>query len=205
MTLTIYGIPRSRTMRTFWLAGELGLEYRNVEVAFDETGTKGSEFAKINPNGKVPVIDDDGLVMWESMAINLYLAKKHGGPLAPAGLAEDGLMTMWAMWSAGDIETNAGVILYNTHTYPPEQRSPDKVVEAKEKIAKPLGVLEAHLAREKFLVGGRFTVADLNLACCLFYLRMTPDVLAPYPVVRAYYEAAFNRAAARAALASRGD
>ena len=205
MTLTIYGIPRSRTLRTFWLAGELGLEYRNVEVGFDEAGTKGSEFAKINPNGKVPAIDDDGLVMWESLAINLYLAKKHGGPLAPADLAEDGQMTMWALWSAGEIEANASAILYNTASYAPELRRPDKVVEAKEKIAQPLGVLEAHLAREKFLVGGRFTVADLNLACCLFYLRMTPEVLAPYPAVRAYYEDAFNRPAARAAIALRGE
>jgi glutathione S-transferase len=205
MTLTIYGIARSRTIRTLWLAQELGLEYRHVEVAFDEKGTKGGEFAKINPNGKVPVIDDDGLVMWESLAINLYLAKKHGGPLAPANLAEDGQMTMWALWSAGEIEANAGVILHHSYTFPPEQRRPDKVVEAKEKIVKPLGVLEAHLAREKFLVGGRFTTADLNLACCLFYLRMSPEVLAPFPAVRAYYEAAFSRPAARTAMAMRGE
>ena len=205
MTLTIYGIPRSRTMRTFWLTGELGLDYRHVEVVFNETGTRGDAFRKINPNGMVPVIDDNGLVLWESMAINLYLAKKHGGPLAPADLAEDGKMTMWALWSMGEIEANASAILYHSITYAPELRRPEKVVEGKEKIVKPLGVLEAHLAREKFLVGGRFTVADLNLVCCLFYLRFTPEVLAPFPTVRAYYEESFARPAAKAAYALRGD
>jgi glutathione S-transferase len=205
MTLIVYGIPRSRTMRTFWLAAELGLDYRHVETLLDETGTRGEAFRKINPNGLVPTIDDDGLVLWESMAIALYLAKKHGGPLAPADLAEDAKMTMWALWSLGQIEGHALAILMHSASLPPDKRRADKLAEAKEAIAKPLGVLDAHLTQEKFLVGGRFTAADLNLVGCLFYLRLTPEVLAPYPSVAAYYEACFARPAAQAAYAMRGD
>ena len=79
MPLEIYGVARSRAFRTLWMAGELGLDYRLITVDFADGGTRRPEFLAINPNGHVPVIDDDGFRLWESMAINLYLAKKYGG------------------------------------------------------------------------------------------------------------------------------
>ena len=116
--LTIYGVYRSRASRNIWLAGELGIPFKHVpvmqlyrlqgpEAAKGVLHTKSPEFLKVNPNGHVPSIDDDGLVLHESLAINLYLAKKHGGPLAPANVAEDGLMTMWALWAATEVEPHA--------------------------------------------------------------------------------------------------
>ena len=102
--LTIYGVYRSRASRNIWLANELGIPFKLVpvmqlyrlspEAAKTTLHTKSPEFLKVNPSGHIPAIDDDGLVLNESLAINLYLAKKHGGPLAPANPAEDGLMTM---------------------------------------------------------------------------------------------------------------
>src|SRR5438067_11092241 len=76
--LKIYGIPRSRAFRTLWMAKELGLEYENIPIDFANDGTRTPEYLRINPNGHVPTIDDDGVILWESMAINLYLAKKYG-------------------------------------------------------------------------------------------------------------------------------
>ena len=95
--LTIYGIYRSRATRNIWLAGELGIPFKMVPViqanrladplaADAPLNTRSPEFLKINPNGHIPSIDDDGLVLHESLAINLYLAKKQGGPLAPANV-----------------------------------------------------------------------------------------------------------------------
>ena len=78
MALKIYGIARSRAFRTLWMAKELGLDYENVEIDFATGETRAPEYLAINPNGHVPAIDDDGFMLWESMAINLYLAKKHG-------------------------------------------------------------------------------------------------------------------------------
>ncbi|HEU0216841.1 MAG TPA: glutathione S-transferase N-terminal domain-containing protein, partial [Stellaceae bacterium] len=74
----IYGVPRSRAFRTLWLAKELGLDYENVMIDFADGGTRQPAYLAINPNGHVPAIDDNGFVLWESMAINLYLAKKYG-------------------------------------------------------------------------------------------------------------------------------
>ena len=98
--LTIYGVHRSRASRAIWLANELGLAFKHVpvvqryrlseETAISALNTRSPDFLKVNPNGHIPVIEDDGLVLSESLAINLYLAKKHGGPLAPANVAEDG-------------------------------------------------------------------------------------------------------------------
>ena len=97
--LTIYGVHRSRAARAIWLANELGVSFAHVpvvqryrlsaEAATSALHTRSPDFLKVNPNGHIPTIEDDGLVLSESLAINLYLAKKHGGPLAPADLAED--------------------------------------------------------------------------------------------------------------------
>jgi glutathione S-transferase len=99
--LTIYGVYRSRASRTLWLADELGLSFEHVPViqhyrlanpaaADAPLNTRSPRFLAVNPNGHIPSIDDDGVVLHESLAINLYLAKKHGGPLAPANVGEGG-------------------------------------------------------------------------------------------------------------------
>src|SRR5438067_12198896 len=84
--LKIYGIAASRAFRTLWMALELGLDYEQVQVGFGEDGVKSAAFLAINPNGRVPAIKDGDFVLWESMAINLYLAKKHGHGLYPGDL-----------------------------------------------------------------------------------------------------------------------
>jgi glutathione S-transferase len=84
----------------------------------DVVHTKSPSFLKVNPNGHIPTIDDDGLVLHESLAINLYLAKKHGGPLAPATVVEDGQMTMWALWAATEMEPHSLSIAQQGPTEP---------------------------------------------------------------------------------------
>jgi glutathione S-transferase len=75
MALKIYGVARSRASRILWMAKELGLDYEHVKVDFATGDTRQRGFLALNPNGHVPVIDDDDFILWESMAINLYLAK----------------------------------------------------------------------------------------------------------------------------------
>ena len=128
--LTIYGVYRSRASRNLWLAAELGLPFKHVPViqyyrladpaaAQGVLHTKSPEFLKVNPNGHVPSMEDDGLVLHESLAINLYLAKKHGGPLAPANPGEDALMTMWALWAATEAEPHSLTVLNQRVAKPP--------------------------------------------------------------------------------------
>lgn len=206
MALKIYGIPRSRAIRTLWMAHELAIPYELIEVAPGPDGSRRPEFLAINPNGHVPFVDDDGLVLWESLAINLHLARKHGGPLAPASLEEDSLATMWTVWAATELEPPAAQAMYHTFMLPEPDRVPGLKAAALQQVEAPLLVLEGTLAKGGgFVMGGRFTVADLNLACCVFYLRMNPDVLLDKPAIREWYAAALARPAARAAFAMRGE
>ena len=194
--LTIYGVAASRTSRVLWLVHELGIAYTHDPVGFGETGTRSPAFLAINPNGHIPAIRDGNLVMSESMAINLYLAKKHGGPLAPASLAEDGLMTMWSFWAMGECEPGALDILYHRVLLPPEKRDEAVVAAGLAKLEKPLKVLDDALAAGGgFLVGGRFTVADLNVAAVVGYVRPAPEALANRPHVQSWLSLALARPA----------
>ena len=82
--LHLYGSVNSRAMRVIWMAGELGISYDHKDWLPRAPETKTPEFRALNANGRVPTIDDDGFILSESMAINLYLAKKHQSALYPA-------------------------------------------------------------------------------------------------------------------------
>src|SRR5690242_13628716 len=75
--LKIYGIARTRAFRALWMAMELGIDYEHDPVEIGDAGARTPEFLAINPNGRLPVIVDDGFVLFESLAITMYLAKKH--------------------------------------------------------------------------------------------------------------------------------
>ena len=206
MTLKIYGIPRSRAIRTLWMAHELGVAYELIEVPPGAEGSRKPAFMAINPNGHVPFVDDDGLVLWESLAINLHLARKHGGKIAAANLAEESLAMMWTSWALTELEPAAMQVMLHTFMLPEPDRVPGLKADGLAKAEGPLRVLEGALVKGGgFLVSGRFTVADLNVACCVFYLRMNPEALVDKPAVREWYAAAMARPAAKAAFALRGD
>jgi glutathione S-transferase len=200
--LTIYGVSRSRASRNIWLANELGIPFKQVPViqhyrlkepiAPDVLHTRSPQFLKVNPNGHVPTIEDDGLVLHESLAINLYLAKKHGGPLAPANVAEDGQMAMWSLWAVTEVEGPALAIAQNGPADGPLTA-----------LRAPFGVLDHALAKDGHLVGGRFTVADLNVAEIVRYAQRGPALFDSAPRVKAWLAACQARPAFKKMWAER--
>jgi glutathione S-transferase len=206
--LTIYGVYRSRASRTLWLADELGLSFEHVPViqhyrlsdpaaADAPLNTRSPGFLAVNPNGHIPSIDDDGVVLHESLAINLYLAKKHGGPLAPANVAEDGEMTMWSLWAATEVETHALNVLYHRLGNPQGAKDPAAANAAVAALRQPFAVLDTALARDGHPVGGRFTVADINLAEVVRYAQAAPELFEAAPRVKAWLAACQARPAFR--------
>jgi len=193
--LTIYGVYRSRASRNLWLANELGIPFKQVPVVqayrlkepvpADVVHTRSPSFLKVNPNGHIPTMDDDGVVLHESLAINLYLAKKHGGPLAPATLAEDGEMTMWALWAVTEVEPYSLSIAQNGPT--------DAALAA---LRAPFAVLDKAVAGG-FVVGNRFTVADINVAEIVRYAQNAPMLFDAAPKVKAWLAACHARPAFR--------
>lgn len=171
--MKIYGIAQSRALRTLWLAEELGLEFEHVPVAFARGGgVDDPAFARINPNARVPAIDDDGFHLWESMAINLYLARKHGGPLAPARLEDEARMLQWTFWVVTEVEKPllqalaARLGLFDT---PADEYTVRSLFES---LERPFGVLDDQLVDRPFLLGSAFTLADLNVASVLYWLKL---------------------------------
>jgi len=212
--LTIYGVYRSRATRTIWLASELGIPFTVVPViqayrlinrapGLPPLNTRSPEFLRINPLGQIPAIEDDGLVMTESLAINLYLARKYGGPLAPATVQEEGEMLRWSFWALAEIEAPALAILYNRVAKPEDERDAAVADNAEVLLRDKFPVLDAALARTGWLVGGRFTVADINMAEVVRYALPAPDLFARNPHVKAWLEACQARPAFKAMWAAR--
>ena len=204
--LTIYGVYRSRASRNIWLADELGVPFRHVPVIQhyrQSSGpgllhTRSAEFLAVNPNGHVPSIDDDGLVLHESLAINLYLARKHGGPLAAASVAEDGQIAMWALWAVTEVEPLAIQVLYHRLGNPNGPKDEAVAQASIEALRAPFAVLDKALADTGHLVGGRFTVADLNLAEVARYATAAGELFDAAPRVKAWLAACQARPAFKA-------
>jgi len=208
--LTIYGVYRSRATRTLWMAGELGIDFNHVPViqarrladplsADAQINTLTPAFLAVNPMGTIPAIEDDGMVLYESMAINLYLARKYGGPLAPSDLPEDAQMMQWSFFAATEIETNALKISSTVAEGLADTEAGRAVIEvAARMLRRPFRVLDQHLADKPYLVGDRFTVADLNVAEVVRYAKGHDPLFDAHPAVKAWLERCQARPAFKA-------
>lgn len=200
MALKIYGVARSRAFRTLWMAKELGLDYEHIKVDFSTGETRTPAHLALNPNGHVPVIDDDGFILWESMAINLYLAKKHSaGGLYPTRLEDEARAWQWSFWGMTEVERPVLTALMNRFFYPEEKRDAAAGDAAEKALAQPLKVLDSVLGRSPNLLGQSFTVADLNVASILAWARPAQIDISFVPKVAEWLKNCAERPAARAA------
>jgi glutathione S-transferase len=222
--LRLYGTPQTRTFRPLWMLEELGVPYELVKTDFANGDTRTPEFLALNPNGHVPVLADGELVLWESMAINLYLAEKHGeGTLWPAAAADRARAVQWSFWAMTECERALFDVLFGRGgaqfekwrawseseefraTHPGETSYTPDEVEARARRAEaglqaPLRVLDAQLEGRSHLLGAAFGVADLNVASIGVTARLARLDLSAYPNVDAWLARCLARpAVARAA------
>lgn len=205
--LTLYGVTRSRATRPLWLLLETGTPHTQVPVLqeYRRTGanagwagltTASPEYLTVNPLGQIPALADGDVVLTESLAITLYLARKYGGALGPQSDVETALMEQWALFAATSIETPALEIYYpiaEGRDSTPEGAALVSV--AAEKLRRPFRRLEAHLAAHPWLVGDRFTAADINTAECVRYAQGAKALMAEFPAVTRWLEACQSRPA----------
>ncbi len=197
--LRIYGIARTRAFRALWMAGELGLAYEHLPIEIGEAGARAPEFLAINPNGRLPFIDDDGFVLFESLAITLYLAKKHSlGKLYPASLMDEAKAWQWSFWAIAEVDRGVNIWSLHAVRLPPAERDAAKRDEALKVLAAPFKVLDAALAVQPYLLGDDFTVADFNVAAVIS--RAIDMDLAAVPNLKVWLTRCLARPAARAAL-----
>src|SRR6185437_13590234 len=127
--IKFYGTSKSRSARSLWAIEELGLKYEHLPTEVPKA--KSADHLKINPNGHIPAIDDDGVILWESMAINLYLAEKYGkNSLWPASVEDHGRAYQWSFWGITELEGHFLTLLSHKMFLPPDQRDEKKANEA---------------------------------------------------------------------------
>lgn len=213
--ITLYGVFRSRASRPIWLLYELDLAFKHVPViqayrlpaasAPDAAlNTASPAFLKVNPLGQIPAYVEDGLVLTESLAITNHIARSFGGDLGPLTPAEAALVDQWTLLAATAVETPALEIMMVATAG--GDRTPEgqaAIAIAAEKLRRPLNRLEDHLKGQGNLVGGRFTVADLNLAECLRYAQAHPTLIGEFPAVEAWLKACQARPAFQRMWAAR--
>lgn len=212
---TLYGCYRSRATRPLWLLHETGTDFRHVPViqagrlkdplAEDAPiNTASPAFLKVNPAGYIPAIEDDGLMLGESLGIVLYLAKRYGGDLGPRDLAEEAQMVQWTLTAATAIEPPAIDMLMVLMTGQKGTAEGDARMDAAAaRLNRPFAALDAHLAAQAYLVGGRFTAADINMAECCRYAQLHPTLIAGFPHLDAWLKRCQARPAFKAMMAAR--
>ncbi|HXG19507.1 MAG TPA: glutathione S-transferase family protein [Methylomirabilota bacterium] len=194
--IKLYGVPRSRALRCLWMLEELGVPYENVKI--NTTGdSRTPEFLRINPNGHVPVLQEDGLTLWESLAINLYLARKYDKGLWPKTVEDEGRAFQWSLWAMTELEEPILTALRHRVLLPEDQRDPKQVEAAAQRFAAPLSVLDGALAGKSYLLGETFTVADLNVAGVMMLAGAAKLDTSSAPNVQAW----LSRCTSRPALA----
>jgi glutathione S-transferase len=209
MSLTFYYHPHSTAAVTLWELTELGTPHEKVKL--DLSGKRDQdrpEFRALNPNGKVPVIVHDGIAIFESAAITMYLGEQFGvarGIYPEPGPRRGEAMT-WIVWTNVTLVEAFSRWWRNTvDRFPAEQRNAATAEAAKGELAQLLGILEQSLAGKSWLVGNAFTLVDLHTVCFISYFKMCGLDLAPYPNIAAWIgrtEARPSHAAFEAAAAA---
>ena len=190
--IKIYGSHMSRASRVTWCARELGVPFDFVDVPWEDQ--KKPDFLAVNPCGKFPGFADGDLKLFESLAINLYLAKKYGtGKLYPANIEDEGRTFQWTLWAATEVEPNAFPSLLVALGY---SKDVDGAAAAAEKLKPVLKVADDHLKNREWLVGNAFSVADLNASTVVGMTKYGKIDISYAPNVVAWFGRCMARPAA---------
>ena len=186
--ITLYHCPSSRSTRVRWLLEELGLEYRLEMLALGDGSMQRPAYLAKNPLGKVPTLEEDGVVIYESGAIVEHLLERHGkGRLAPApGSPERPAFLQWLHWSEATFMPSIGELVQHTLLRPEAERIAAVVPDAKRRLARVLGVVEQALAKQDTLLPSGFSAADIMLGYALQLAKLLGQLPADLPRTNAY-------------------
>ncbi len=195
--LKVWGRKTSvNVQKVMWTVGELGLAHERVDAGGPFGGLDTPEFSKLNPNRLVPVIEDDGFVLWESSAIVRYLTATHGGELAATDERQRALADQWMEWTNfmlyPDIIVTCFLGLIRT---PAQDRNVAAIEAAAKRAGERLAILDAQLAGRSYILGDQPTAADIGCGS-LMYRYFTLDIPRPrLGNVEAWYQRLTERKA----------
>jgi glutathione S-transferase len=196
--IIVYGTAMGTSFRVHWALREMGLDYETKAVDFKTQEHKSPAFLALNPMGQVPVIDVDGFVLPESVAITHYLATKFAQAMLGNSLEEQANGLRWSLWCLLNVNPPFGALASVNWTG--VELAPEVKTEKLAALAKNLTILEAQLAGKDFLLGA-FSIADVNVRSTMQYGEMIGFDFTPYPNVVAWMSRCAERPGYKAAKA----
>jgi glutathione S-transferase len=187
-----YGSPMSSSSRTHWMLEETGVPYEYHVVHLREPQSRAA-YLEVNPGGKVPYLVDGDLRLAESVAINFYLAERYQPAMMPTDLAERAQVYQWSLWAITNLQPETLKIIAYSALQGDAARIPDQLASSREQCKRYLDVLEQALVGD-YLLGDRFTVADVNTGSIVNLALMTRAAV-PGPRVGAWSERLRSRPA----------
>lgn len=201
--IKLYGNPYSRANRVRWALEASGTAYTEETISLGSEGTGSERFRAINPNGLVPVIDDDGLVLFESVPICLYIAKKYAPTtLYVDAIKDEGLLLQWSVWAMTELEKHNETASLHVTWYSADKRDTSIAAREQAEVARCLAMLEQAIKDSGFLVANRFTIADVIVCEVLTNLVHAKIDLKPFPSVKRYLKENLSQPAAKKAFAA---
>ena len=197
--LRVWGrLTSVNVQKVVWTADELGLAFERREAGGAHGVVDTPEYRRMNPNGLVPVIEDDGFVLWESNAIVRYLAAKHGaGTLWPDGARRRADVDRWMEWQSTTFTPAMRDAFWQTERVPADKRDPAAIEASRVASEKAAAILDAHLAGRAFVAGDAFSPADIVLGCAAHRWLHLPLAREPRPELERWYAALSARPGAR--------
>ena len=188
--LKLYGLTKSRALRCIWMLYEIDEPFELVRI-----DSRYPELSHVYPNRKSPTLVDGDTVLWESMAINLYLAKRYDKGLQPKTAVDEAHAIKWSFWVMTEVESSLVTVIMHRMLLPKDQRDPKVADAAAEKLAKPFAVLDHELAERKYLLGDTYSVADVNVASVLAMAPVVGIDFAKFPNLKRWLDVCTSRPA----------
>jgi len=182
-------------MRCLWMLEEMGEPYELIEKSTRTDDLQSAEYVRLNPNARIPTLVDGDFVLWESMAINLYLAQQYAGSMHCADPKVLALAAQWSFWAMLEMEALLLDLLQHRAVLPEFARDASYAERDELLLRKPLGVLNRTLTERDHLAGGQFSVADLNVASILVWGKMGRLDLSAHPKVTRWLKTCLARPA----------
>jgi glutathione S-transferase len=200
--LKIYGHDRARAFRVMWLCGELNVPFEHADAMpeHDAAGQKADRSLKLNPDGRVPAVDDEGFVVWGSPAINIYLARKYRTPLWPSTAEAEGRMLQWAFFVVSDVDPPMNTLYEHRFGLPRDARNPALADDCERRLLDRLGILEHQLRLTSYFGGIRWDLSDFMVASALYTVYAMKIDLVQVPKLDRWLTRSVQRPAAREAI-----
>ncbi|HZR81538.1 MAG TPA: glutathione S-transferase family protein [Candidatus Binatia bacterium] len=178
----------SNVQKVMWAIGELGVPHERVDAGMGFGGLDTPAYGALNPNRRIPTIEHDGFVLWESNVIVRYLAARFGeGGLWPRDPAVRGVADQWMDWQQTTLLPDMRVVFWGLVRTPPERRDDAAIAKSVESLKEVWGRLDRHLRDRAFVAGDRLTMGDVPVGVLCYRYHALGIDRAPLPSLEAWY------------------